>query len=155
MHWLHCSGDFGAVLSEWALTAASVAFLTCRKSGLLCLQQPSHPMVHARAILASKGSFLYFSWYASALSSQKVSLVKASGALSHSHSSCSMASFKFWHMVLHHSSQHSVQVPDLQYMISYFFFSLELHLGSSPTTRDTSTARTTNFAMLGNSLAHY
>merc|ERR1719231_1793392 len=137
MHWLHCSGDFGALLPLCGFTEASVAFLTCRKSSLLCLQQPSQPMVHARAILASKGSFLYFSWYASALSSQKVSLVNASGASSHSHSSFSIASFRFPHMVLHHSSQHSVQVPDVQYMISYFFFSLSLHLGSSPTTRDT------------------
>merc|ERR1719161_715306 len=131
MHWLHCSGDFGASELKCALTDASVAFLTCRKSGWLCLQQPSQPMVHARAIFASNGSFLCFSWYASALSSQKVSLVKASGAESHSHSSFSMASFKFWHIVLHHSSQHSVQVPDVQYMISYFSFSLSLHLGSS------------------------
>merc|ERR1719161_1330913 len=132
MHELHCSGDLGALESVWAFTVANVAFLTWRKSSLLCLQQPSQPIVHARAILASKGSFLYFSWYASALSSQKVSLVKASGASLHSHSSFSIASFKFWHIVLHHSSQHSVQVPDVQYMISYFFSSLSLHLGSSP-----------------------
>merc|ERR1719159_2003886 len=130
-------------------TCLAVLLRTCRKSSLLCLQQPSHPMVQARAIFASKGSFLYFSWYASALSSQKVSLVNASGALSHSHSSFSMESFRFWHMVLHHSSQHSVQVPDVQYIISYFFFSLSLHLGSSPIPRDTSTARTKNFAISG------
>merc|ERR1719159_2215736 len=136
-------------------TCLAVLLRTCRKSGWLCLQQPSHPMVQARAIFASKGSFLYFSWYASALSSQNVSLVNASGAESHSHSSFSIASLRFWHMVLHHSSQHSVQVPDVQYMISYFFFSLSLHLGSSATTSP-NRARTKNFAIVGQgSLAHY
>merc|ERR1719159_65772 len=129
-------------------TCLAVLLRTCRKSSLLCLQQPSHPMVQARAIFASKGSFLYFSWYASALSSQKLSLVNASGASSHSHSSFSIASFRFWHIVLHHSSQHSVQVPDLQYMISYFFFSLSLHLGSSPNAKGSTMTTTTKLKKL-------
>merc|ERR1719191_1022937 len=96
----------------------------------LCLQHPSQPIVHALAIFASNGSFLCFSWKSFALSSQYVSLVKASGGLSHEHSSFSIEAFRFSHMDLHQESQHSVQVPDLQYMISYFFFSRSLH--SSP-----------------------
>merc|ERR1719311_87469 len=150
MQTLHFIASFGGSLLCGAIATSFLVLLrTCRKSSLLCLQQPSQPMVHARAIFASKGSFLYFSWYASALSSQKVSLVNASGAESHSHSSFSIASFRFWHIVLHHSSQHSVQVPDVQYMISYFFFSLSLHLGSSATTR-ANRARNKSFAMAGN-----
>merc|ERR1719428_2471825 len=147
MQTLHFIGSCGdAPLCGAIATSFFVLLRTCRKSSLLCLQHPSQPMVHARAIFASKGSFLYFSWYASALSSQKVSLVNASGASSHSHSSFSIASLRFPHIVLHHSSQHSVQVPDVQYMISYFFFSLSLHslFLSSATTR-ANRARIKNF----------
>merc|ERR1719281_1838524 len=94
------------------------------------LQQPLQPLTHARAICSSNTSSLWSSWYSSALSVQYASLVNASGASSHSQASASMASWRPWHVSLHHLLQHVVQVPLLQYMISYFLFSRELHSAS-------------------------